>query len=582
MIATARALDGSWPALGQAGPALKEGFEVLPLLFGLLGGLALFLYGLEQMTRALKSLAGDRMKAILARLTANRFLGVVTGAFVTVVIQSSSVTTVLVVGFITAGMMSLAQSVGVIMGANIGTTVTAQIVAFNVTRYALVLIAVGFGMLFFAKKTRRKQQGHGIMGIGLVFFGMKVMGDAMEPLRGYQPFLEWMVAMEKPLLGILAGAVFTALVQSSSAATGVVIVMATQGFISLPAGIALSFGCNIGTCVTALLASIGKPREALRAAAVHVLFNVLGVLAWIAFIDQLAQLVVWLSPVATGLEGADKLAAETPRQIANAHTIFNIANTLIFIGFTTQLARLVERLFPDRPQVEGDTVRARYLDAELLPTPSLALDRARLEILHMGERVTEMMRAILPAMLRGSRESLRAVEEMDDPVDVLHGYIITYLGKISQAALTEAETQELIVLMEATNSLENVGDVIETNLVTLGRQRIEDNVYMSEPTMRVIGNFHSAVSRAFDEALLAVTQRNHRAARLVLSMKTDINRLASSASRHQAERLVAAAPNRLRAYSVEVDMLANLRRVYFFARRMARAAGQSAAAMEKE
>ncbi len=582
MIATARALSGSWPTLGQAGPALQDGFEVLPLLFGLLGGLALFLYGLEQMTRALKSVAGDRLKAILARLTANRFLGVITGAFVTAVIQSSSVTTVLVVGFITAGMMSMAQSVGVIMGANIGTTVTAQIVAFNVTRYALLLIAIGFGMLFFARKTRRKQQGHGIMGIGLVFFGMKVMGDAMEPLRDYQPFLDWMAAMEMPLLGILAGAVFTALVQSSSAATGVVIVMATQGFISLPAGIALSFGCNIGTCITALLAAIGKPREALRAAAVHVLFNVLGVLVWIAFIDQLAQLVVWLSPVAAGLEGADKLAAETPRQIANAHTIFNIANTLIFIGFATQLARLVERAFPDRPLAEEDTVRAKYLDVELLSTPSLALDRARLEILHMGNRVAEMMRAILPAMLRGNRESLRAVEQMDDAVDVLHGYVITYLGKISQSALSEDETQELIMLMEATNSLENVGDLIETNLVTLGRQRIENSVYMSEPTMRVMGDFHAAVSRAFDEALLAVTQRNERAARMVLSMKADINRMAGSASMHEAERLVAAEPNRLRAYSVEVDMLANLRRVYYFARRMARAAGKPTTPLEME
>jgi len=242
----------------------------------LFGGLALFLFGMEQMSDSLKAVAGEKMKTILSKLTTNRVSGALTGALVTAVIQSSSVTTVLVVGFISAGLMSMSQSIGVIMGANIGTTITAQIVAFKVTKYALLMISVGFTMLFFSQQHKIKQYGGMLMGLGLVFFGMGVMSEAMHPLRSYQPFLDLMVNMSNPLLGILVAAAFTALVQSSSATTGIVIVMASQGFISLPAGIALAFGANIGTCVTALLAAIGKPREALRAAAVHVLFNVLG------------------------------------------------------------------------------------------------------------------------------------------------------------------------------------------------------------------------------------------------------------------------------------------------------------------
>ncbi|MCU7860160.1 MAG: Na/Pi symporter, partial [Candidatus Thiodiazotropha sp. (ex Lucinoma kastoroae)] len=238
----------------------EKGIEWGVMGMKLFGGLALFLFGMEQMADALKAVAGERMKGILAKLTSNRFTGAATGAFVTAIIQSSSVTTVLVVGFITAGLMSLSQSIGVIMGANIGTTITAQIVAFKVTKAALLMIGVGFSMLFASKQDRIKHYGAMLMGLGMVFFGMSVMSDAMKPLRTYQPFLDLMISMENPLVGILVAAGFTGLVQSSSATTGIVIVMASQGFITLPAGIALAFGANIGTCVTAMLASIGKPR----------------------------------------------------------------------------------------------------------------------------------------------------------------------------------------------------------------------------------------------------------------------------------------------------------------------------------
>jgi phosphate:Na+ symporter len=538
---------------------------------GLFGGLALFLFGMDQMADSLKAVAGERMKDILARLTTNRFMGALTGAFVTAVINSSSVTTVLLVGFISAGLMSLAQSVGVIMGANIGSTVTAQLIAFKVTKAALLMIAVGFLFLFASKHERLRQYGGMLMGLGLVFYGMSVMSDAMAPLRAYQPFLDVMQTMENPFIGILVAALFTGLIQSSAATTGIVIVMASQGFVNLPTGIALAFGANIGTCATALLASIGKPREAVRAAVVHILFNVAGVLVWIGLIPQLAEFVRWISPQNVELTGAARLAADVPRQIANAHTLFNVANTLIFIGFTGQFARLAEWLVRDRPlDEEALVVRAKYLDDELLATPSLALDRVRLEVLHMGERVQDMMGRIMPAILSGSRDTLRDIERMDDDVDTLHAQIIAYLSKISRLSLTEHQTAELIRLMEAVNDLENIGDVIETNLIVLGHERIQQGVSISQPTREVLTNFHVAVNRAVECAVQAVAQNNELAARSVTSMKQEISRIADSAAAHQAQRLVAEEQNRIPAYTIEIDIIEKLKRIYYFAKRMAK------------
>jgi phosphate:Na+ symporter len=544
-------------------PAVPS-FEAGPLFMGLAGGLALFLFGMELLADSLKATAGDRMKAILARLTTNRLVGVLTGGFVTAIVQSSSVTTVLVIGFISAGLMSLAQAVGVILGAGIGTTVTAQVIAFKVTHFALLFIAVGYAVSFLARRDSWRQHGRSLLGLGLVFFGMFVMGEAMVPLRDHAPFLEWMSRMEHPLLGILAGAAFTAVIQSSSATTGVVIVLASQGLVSLPAGIALIFGANIGTCVTALLASIGRPREALRAAVLHTLFKVVGVALWLRFIPQMAELV-------------GRVADDPSRQIAHAHTLFNVANTLVFLPLSGLFLRVVEAVVPDRPVREEDRVRAKYLDEGLVSTPALALDRARLEILHMGDTVREMLERIFPGLTSGSEQDLRRVERLDDRVDTLHGHIVTYLGRISRANLSEAQTAEFLKLMEAANSLENIGDVVETNLVQLGRSRIQQRLRISPATQEVLREFHAKVALALDQALLAVTQRNPDAARMVLDMKPEVRELADSVTRHEARRLVAEEPNRLPAYTLEIDTLENLKRVYYFCRRMARAGFPEAA-----
>jgi len=559
----------AFPAYSATGTGASMEWGVMGMK--LFGGLALFLFGMEQMASALKAVAGERMRVILAKLTSNRFMGAVTGAFVTAIIQSSSITTVLVVGFITAGLMSMAQSVGVIMGANIGTTITAQIVAFKVTKAALLMIGVGFSMLFISKQDRIKQYGTMIMGLGMVFFGMSVMSEAMNPLRSYQPFLDLMIKMENPLVGILVAAAFTGLIQSSSATTGIVIVMASQGFITLPAGIALAFGANIGTCITALLASIGKPREAVRAAFVHITFNISGVLIWVLFIDQLANFVSGFSPSYPELSGVERLGAETPRQIANAHTIFNIANTLIFIGFTTQIARFVEWLIPDRTLEEEELlVSAKYLDEELLSTPSLALDMVRLEVLHMGESVQEMLERIMPVILQGNEQSLIAIRDMDDKVDILHEQIIDYMGRISKRPLSDPQTEEFLLLMEAVNYLENIGDTIETNLVELGLNRIKAGVSVSESTREVITGFHKVVIKAFKSAIHAVSQRNTKAAEAVILMNDEIEKIAGSAVAHEAARLVAEEPNRIPAYIIEIEIIDKQKHIYSVAKRMAK------------
>jgi phosphate:Na+ symporter len=558
------------PALAAAASSSANEMHWWEMGMKLCGGLALFLFGMEQMAHALKAVAGDRMKTVLATLTKNRFMGALTGAFVTAVIQSSSVTTVLVVGFITAGLMSMSQSIGVIMGANIGTTITAQIVAFKVTKAALLMVAVGFGMMFLSKKEKIKQYGAMLMGLGLVFFGMSVMSDAMKPLRTYQPFLDLMVQMEAPAVGILIAAGFTALIQSSSATTGIVIVMASQGFISLPAGIALAFGANIGTCVTALLASIGKPREALRAATVHVLFNVFGVLIWIGFISHLANFVSWFSPGHPELMGTERLAAETPRQIANAHTIFNIANTFIFIGFAGQFARFVEWLVPDKPIEEAVLAEAKYLDEELLETPTLALDRVRLEFGHMGGYVKDMLDGIMPAILSGNHAALSEVVALDDKVDGLHGQIVTYLGKISQKSLSETQTHELLGLMDAVNDLENIGDIVETDLFHLGNQRIDMGLTISNTTRELLKNMHEFVARSAELAIDAVKTDDEGIASNVVAMKEELGRITDWAAIHQADRLIVDEPNRLSCYTVEVDIIEKLKRIYYFSKRMSK------------
>jgi phosphate:Na+ symporter len=549
---------------------MENPFTSFELWTGLLGGLALFLFGMDIMTQSLKSAAGDYMKDVLGKLTRNRFVGVGIGAFVTALIQSSSVTTVILVGFISAGLMSLSQSVAVIMGANIGTTLTAQILAFQVSRLALPLITVGFAVAFTAKRNELKQPGMMILGLGLVFYGMSVMSAALSPLRSFEPFIAFMANLRNPLLAAAIGALFTALVQSSAATIGILIVLASQGLIALEPAIAVTLGSNIGTCATAGLASIGKPREAVRAAVVHTLFNVFGVAIWIAFTPELANLAQLISPAREDLAGIERLAAEAPRQIANVQTFFNLANVLLFIGFTTQIARLAEWLIPDKPVEPDAEMLPKYLDDDLLPTPAIALEAARHEMGRLGKRVIDMVSAIMPAAISGSRGDLRQVAARDKVVDALHMAIIGFLGRVSTGNLTSRQSRELMQLAEIANQLEHIGDRIATSMVTTAQKRIDEAVSVSQATANMLAEYHTFVVQALEDAMRAITQQDADLAREVSHRKKRFHELSRRFVEHGFGRLTADEPNRLRTYAREMEVMEILDGVFTLVRRIAR------------
>ncbi len=547
-----------------------EELQVGAILMGLAGGLALFLYGMEKLTDSLKVLAGDRLKSLLARMTSNRLKGVLSGAFITATIQSSSVTTVLVVGFISASLLSLRQAIPIIMGAEIGTTITAQIIAFKITQYSLILVAVGFFLAFIPKSKTVKVWGATLMGLGLIFFGMELMKGATSPLRSFEPFIQTMQNLRNPVFAVLFSATFTALIQSSSATTGIIIVLASQGFLTLEAGIALVFGANIGTCITAFLASIGKPREAVRAAFVHVMFNTAGVLIWIGFIDQLAMFIRWVSPVAEGLAGVDALKADTPRQIANAHTTFNVANTLLFIGFTPVMARIVEKLVPDRKLEEEEALDRRYLDDILVHTPSLALDLVRMELARIGAAAMAMVREAIDPVLTGTEEALSELETLDEEVDRQHAALVSYLGRLTLEPLTPEQARLASRYLSAANYFENVGDMIETNLVEAGRTRLRSDLEISPSTREILTGLHEKVCWALERATEAIASDDPEIAREVPAAKAEINRLTAEAEDHLAARLTAPAPNRLDAFKIETELVEALKRIYYYAKRIAR------------
>ncbi|MBK0399784.1 Na/Pi symporter [Limibaculum sp. M0105] len=549
---------------------MTEGFDRFDLWTGLFGGLAFFLFGLDLLTRALKRAAGDQMRDLLGKVMRNRFAGAAMGAVVTGIVNSSSVTTVILVGFISAGIMSMAQSVSIIMGANIGSTFTAQILAFDVSRFALPMITLGFLTSFLSRDETWQDLGSMLLGAGLVFYGMGVMSAAMAPLREMPAFVDFIGSIEDPLPAVLVGALFTAIVQSSAATTGIVIVLAGQGLMSLEAAIAVALGANIGTCATAGLASIGKPREAVRAAVVHVLFNVVGVLIWIALIPELAGFVRSISPDGGSGGGAYAAAEAVPRQVANAHTIFNVANTLILIGFTRQIARFVEWLVPDRPVSAEQPLAPKFLDESLLSTPAMALHNARFEIGRMGEYVAEMLERALPAAVANSRVALSDLAALDAPVDRLHRALLDYLGCVSLSALTAEQAEELMQLVEVANDLEHVADHVATDIVTSARKRIDERSNIAPDAIKRIAQYHAQVARALREAVQAVVDEDAEAATKVRQMKREVSDVAHQISRERFRTMPHGAGASMGGYVREVELLEILDGVFKIARRIAR------------
>tara|TARA_B100001245_G_scaffold120250_1_gene88337 strand:+ start:892 stop:2532 length:1641 start_codon:yes stop_codon:yes gene_type:complete len=434
------------------------------IIIGLFGGLGMFLYGMEMMSDGMKMTAGNSMRSILKKLTSNRFIAVFVGAFITMIIQSSSATTVMLVSFVNSGLLNFVQALGVILGSNIGSTVTAQIVAFKVTDYALLLIAVGSIMALFSKKDSAKHIGFVILGFGLLFYGMKVMSDTMKPLRTDPTFNSILTSFENPFLGILAGAIFTALIQSSSATTGIVITLASSGSITLEAGIPLILGANIGTCITALLAGLKATRDAKRVAIGHVLFNVIGVLVFCFWIPVFADLVA-------------QTTDNVPRQIANAHTIFNIVSTMLFIPFAPFISRTIIRYFPDKEKLRNiEKPAILNLDEKVLSYPTAAINNAQAEISGVVGLTERVVGSLVPPFITDKDQSdvenpelnlITGLHQRLEKIKYLNDNISNYLIKISQQDLTSHQSREVFALVSATNYLNSINDTVKLKFENL-------------------------------------------------------------------------------------------------------------------
>lgn len=473
------------------------------LLMTLLGGLSFFLYGMKKMSEGMKKAAGNRMRSILSALTNNRVIGLFVGAFVTTVIQSSSATTVMLVSFVQAGLMRFAQTLGVILGADIGATITAQLIASKLTDYALLMIAVGFGFTMFGKKDTQKYLGEVILGFGILFFGMKLMSDAMIPLQTYQPFIDVLKSFENPVFGLLVGTIFTALIQSSGAFTGIVIVLAQQGVLSLEAGIPLIFGANIGTCITAGLASIGTSREAKRVALAHVLFKIGGVVLFIFWIPAFADIIRWISPAAEG-SGMGTLTGATPRQIANAHTLFNVSLAFLFLPFTPLFMKYIYKILPQKAEEKVLKPATWHIDESAILTPTLAINLARTEISRIVKIIGRMLEAVIhPFIEKESRQDLyysqlslvEGIKMREEKIDFLEEKVSHFLIKITRQELSDNDANEAFAMMSVAKDLESIGDIIDKTIIPLIAKKQALSEDFSEQGKEEIIAFHIKVSK---------------------------------------------------------------------------------------
>ena len=545
------------------------------MIIGLFGGLALFLYGMEKMSEGMKKAAGNKMRSILAALTNNRVIGFMVGAFVTMVIQSSSATTVMLVSFVQADLMSFAQSLGVILGADIGTTITAQLIAFKLTDYALLMIAVGFGLRMLGESDNLKSTGDILLGFGLLFFGMKLMGDAMKPLRTYPAFIDLMKGLENPILGLLIGAVFTALIQSSSAFTGIVIVLAQQGLLTLEAGIPLVFGANIGTCITAGLSSIGTSREAKRVAMAHVLFKVGGVLLFIFWIPTFASFIHSI---------AEKFGSNTARQIANAHTIFNISLGLIFLPFTVIFARLLLKILPKEKTVKGVLPATWHLDEGLIETPEFAINLARSEISRMAKLLGRMLRAIIiPFMsdatlinrdVKHKEEAnlfikeiptqdeifpeltlMEGIDMREEKIDFLDEKIVDFLIKVARQELSDEQAAEVYGMISITNDLESIGDIIHRNMLPLIDKKKGLNFDFSLEGKEELMIYHVKVCKQINRLKEAFLEHNIETAQKIMEKEGKYLNLESQYRLKHLHRLHQKRKESLETHEIHMELM---------------------------
>jgi phosphate:Na+ symporter len=518
------------------------------MLIALFGGMALLLYGMQLVGEGLQQAAGGRMRQILGSITNSRLKGMLAGAFITAVIQSSSATTLMLVSFASSGLISFTQALGVILGADVGTTLTVQLIAFKIFDYALLLVGVGFLIVFMSRRKAIRYVGQAVLGFGFIFFAIKVMSDAMVPLRESELVKLLLVSLgDQPLLGVLIAASFSALVHSSAATIGLAIALSLQGLMPLQAALPVIFGANIGTCATALASAIGANAEAKRVALAHTLFKVAGVIIFLPVVGPFARLVELTSD-------------DVPRQIANAHTLFNVGITVIFLPVAGVLGGLIARLVPadrDSQAMFG----SKYLDENMLDTPALALGQATREALRMGDLVSDMLTKTIDAFSREDAELIESIEEKDNQVDTLDREIKHYLTKLSQQSLTGEQSKREIGILSFVNNLENIGDIVDRNLMELAKKRLSKGVHFSEAGMQEITLLHKRVLQNLELALAAFASNDPALAQQVLERKLELSQTERRFRQAHIERLHAGYQESIDTSEIHLDVLTNLKRI---------------------
>lgn len=459
------------------------------MVINLFAGLAIFLYGMKVMSDALQRAAGNRMKKLLEILTRNRVLAVLVGTVITAIIQSSSATTVMVVGLVNAGIMNLGQSVGVIMGANIGTTMTAQLIAFKFDDIVPIALIIGAAFILFSKKKSRRQIGELILGFGLLFMGMNYMSDAMKPLRDVPEFTQFMVDLQhNPILGVFAGFILTAVVQSSSATIGILQALASQGLVPIEAALPILFGDNIGTCVTALLATIGANLTAKRAGLMHLIFNVVGTFIFLLILGPVSEIIKVTS-------------LDTVRQIANAHTLFNVTNTIIQLPFAGLLVTFVNKVMPGK--AEDDPTKLVYLDERILETPSVAVVQIIKEIIRMAEIAQANVKKSVDAILNGDEKLIEEVYTNEKAINALERKITEYLLAVSNKAISPEQSKRVAALFNTVHDVERIGDHAE-NLVELAQFKVDNKIVFSNTAIKEMKEIFTVVDKVIESSLAAL------------------------------------------------------------------------------
>jgi phosphate:Na+ symporter len=524
--------------------------EVILLLISLFGGLGIFLYGMKMMGDGLENAAGDKLKGIFDKITSNPIKGIATGAIVTAIIQSSSATTVMVVGFVNAGLMNLFQAAAVIMGANIGTTITAQIISFKFDAIAPLFLAIGAAMVLFAKGRKSKEIGNIVLGFGILFLGLQLMSAAMSPLAGSDFFKNLILRLQgHTILGLLLGAVMTAVIQSSSASTGILVALASTGSLPLNVAVPILFGCNIGTCVTALIASIGTSKTARKAALIHLFFNVIGSLIFVPFIGPFTNLITTMTPGVTG--------DIVKRQIANAHTLFNIINTFILVWFIKYLVKLANILIPGED--EREEMGPKFIDERLLETPAIAFGQATNELARMASKSKENLELAMKAFNEGSEQLINKVYENERLVNLLDHEITRYLVKLSNTELGEEQRAAVAAYFHVVNDIERIGDHAE-NIADLASEKITKGLKFSEEAIKELEGMFKYTINALEMSIECFKQYNREKARSVRGVEERIDTLEKELRASHINRLNAGVCNATEG-AIFLDIISNFERI---------------------